>query len=349
MAPTKKEPDKSFARHVGEFIELGVQGVVGENLVDPTHRWWDEGRTGRRAEATGTGKELSDVPLWSADFANTAQYVPKKHLPKMLQGLAVTAENSGKLGGAVGKFMAPNWIGNSLSGKSGLARGAANIGTALGAGLAVGVGGEVAASALDDTSEEENDLMAARFYGDKDLEAKIMDRINFNKTSATNVRTLSHGASTGSLVGPWGAMIGGTAAAGVAWARNAIGGEKHMAAGMTQKETDNWDKKQADFIRTSRSAPMVASMTPKDVNIFLTDRIERVARGEKHFDTLKPYEEFLDIERLKKDIPKAFAEKYPKGHKELISQKYADAKSMKRGPEKGKTPQKQYAGKGFGN
>ena len=323
---TDQETGKSFGRHVGEFV---AQDVVGENFVPPPARWWDEGRKGRRAEATGTGKGYSDVPLWLADFANNAQYVPQKNLPAAMRaggryGLEVTAANSGKLGGAVGKLMAPNWIGNSLAGKSGLARGAANVGTAVGVGLAVGVGGEVAASVLDDTSEEENDLRAARFYGDKDLEAKIMDRVNSKKTSATNVRTLSHGVSTGSMVGPQGAMVGGGAAAGVVLARTAMGGEKHMMAGMTQKETDNWDKKQADFIRTSRSAPMVASMTPEDVNIFLTDRIERVARGEKHPDTLKPYEEFLDIERLKKDIPEAFADKYGKGHREKIAQKYAE-------------------------
>lgn len=345
MAPTNKEPDKSFARHVGEFI---AQDVVGENFVDPTHRWWDEGRKGRRAEATGTGKSLSDVPLWSVDFVNNAQYVPKKNLPKMLQGLAVTAENSGKLGGAVGKFMAPSWIGNSLSGKSGLVRGAANVGTAVGVGVAVGVGGEVAASMLDDTSEEEDDLKVARYYGDKGLEAKIMDRINSQKTSASNVRSISHGASTGAMVGPTGAKVGLAAGAGVALARTAMGGEKHMVAGMSQQEEDRWNKTQAEYIRTSRAAPMVASMSPNDANDFLEERVNRVVRGEKHPDSLGPYSEFLDIESMKKETPEDWSDRYEKGHRELITSKY-NTKSMKRGPEKGKSQGQKQTSKGFGN
>jgi len=335
-----------YVRHAGEFV---AQDVVGETVVMPPARWWDAGRSGRRAEATGTGKGIHDIPLWSVDFANNAQYIPKKNLPKALQGLEVTAANSGKLGGAVGKFMAPSWIGNSLSGKSGLVRGAANVGTALGVGLGVGIGGEIAASMLDETSQEMEDLKVARFYGDKKLEAKIMDRINSNKTQASNVRTLSHGISTGSMVGPQGAMIGGTTAAGVALARNAIGGEKHMAAGMSQEDSDKFDRQAVNLIRTSRASPTVKPpLSNQDIDEFLNERIFRVALGQSHPDSLKPFAEFIDIEKLKKDMPNAFSDRYESGHREFLSKKYNE-KSLTRSREYTKSNPTQKSGKGFGN
>lgn len=330
---TEQESKQSFLSKAAEFV---AQDIVGESVIPPPARWWDVGRSGRRAEATGTGKQASDVPLWLVDAVNNVQYVPSNNLPKMLQGLEVTSANAGKLGGAVGKFMAPNWIGNRLQNSSGLARGAANIGTSLGVGVGVGVGGELVASVLDDTDQNEKDLKLARFFGDRDLEAKIMDRINFLKTQAQNTRTMSHGIATGSMVGPQGAMVGAGAAGGVVLARTAIGGEKHHVAGMTQDEYDKNEQRFAESIKTAKVAPNIARWSREDVDSFLVDRVARVAAGEKHPDSLKPFEDFIPMDKLKERIPDAFTDRTKE--KEALGRKYGH-RPVKRG---------KYNGKGFG-
>jgi hypothetical protein len=204
--------------------------------------------------------------------------------------VAVTQANQGKLGGLVGKVMTPNYIGGAMANSKPWMRTGANIGAGMATGVIANVGGELAGSHLDDLSKDYEKLFkSAQFYGDRDLQEKIVKLINTQRTVAADARTMGNAIGTGAALGPLGVKVGAGAGGAVVIARHAAGGIKDIEL----SERSFYDQYQADQKRKMKSAFSKSgnqgveddTFTPWEALDVLTNKAQMVADGNYDFET----------------------------------------------------------------
>jgi hypothetical protein len=316
-----------------------LESFVYDQAIPPFARDYQPENTGTRRDALGTGKGAAETIGWVPDLINNAQYLPKNS-PMVLRSVldaartssspalqaitptnsavnrvlgaihnqvGVTPANQGKLGGLVGKVMTPNYIGNSMANSKPWMRTGANIGAGMATSVIANVGGEVVASGLDAGADKYKELMkSAQFYGDRDLQERLVKLINDGRTFAADSRTMGNAIGTGASIGPLGVKVAGAAGLGVVAARHATGGIKDVEL----SERAFYDQHKADMKRRIKSAFEKSgnqgvendAFTPWEALEILSQKAQRVGDGdydfdafdEEHFEDLVNAKEYLD-------------------------------------------------------
>lgn len=215
-----EEYDKAMA--VGGVIATEVPKAVASGIVEnykmPPFRMANEG-VNKQVAGEGTGKftwnwdkslvdnvvnnagPAADWTVYTADRLNDVTNYTKwgkdvaaKADPKSLFGMGTSMVDS--------RFLKSRGM-------------MANMGAGLVAGTGVDLAGEAMYNNLTDKERFEQDLADAEFYGDDELKARIFNAMNTYHRAGDAVKTLAHGASTGSALGPKGMAVGTVAASGV--------------------------------------------------------------------------------------------------------------------------------------
>jgi len=238
-------------------------GVVAEGaagmVVPPPLRFWQGENDSRRNDAVGTGKGFGETVSWAAD------------LNQNIQNFRGAGGNS---------WTNPNFVGKAFG-----AGPKVKIGLNMAAGAAIGMGSDILGEAGGDimdakAKEKMADLEAARFHGDFELADRIMAAINFDKTLASDSRTMGDAVSKGSNLGYKGAAVGAGAGLTVNLFRHMMGGEKHMEGSGTFMK--DYESKIMDGIEKTFSdttPPMIRKKSNFNPDTALDVLLERATRA----------------------------------------------------------------------
>ncbi len=239
------------------------------------------GNKGREVDALGSGKEWYNDLEYGMDSAQAAIQL----------GASLTGK---EIGNAVldGEFIKGPRAGMSRLQRFG--RAGTNIGVGLVGGFVTSEVGEHIAEKYDDTSDLENDLAAARYYGDDETVSRIIDAINSSKTKASDARTISHGLSTGMNAGLYGTAAGGIAAGGVVGLRHAMGGEKHMNAPDPAFMKEYKARQAQNVINAFSSGDEKGPLDPDSAIDVILEKLRRGSELEMDFEDSKPDQKTID-------------------------------------------------------
>jgi hypothetical protein len=212
--------DKAMA--VGGVIATEVPKAVASGVVEnykmPPFRMANEG-VNKQVAGEGTGKftwnrnssvldnavnnaaPAADWTVYAADRLNDVT-----NYTKWGKGIAAKADPKSLFG------MGTSMVDSRFLKNRGTM---ANMTVGALAGTGIDLAGEAMYDNLTDRERFEQDLADAEFYGDDELKARIFNAMNTYHRAGDAVKTLAHGASTGSALGPKGMAVGTVAASGV--------------------------------------------------------------------------------------------------------------------------------------
>jgi hypothetical protein len=263
---------------------LGAKEVAG-NVYDyattrPSKRP-NGGNEGREADALGSGKEWYNDLEYFADLATAAG---------SLGGSVLGVANNSPL--IDGEFVKGAKAGASRLSR--FARTGANMGAGIVGGYYAQEAGDAIAERQDDTSDLDEALAAARYYGDDDTISQIAELINQRKTRATNTRTLANGLAVGMSGGTAGTLVGAGTASLVNAARGAIGGEMHMSHDAKFMKDFKARENQAILASFDANPEGKSQISPNDAMDALIERVARGRRMEADLESSLPDERTID-------------------------------------------------------